>query len=98
MVISAKTKASIDAFFGAGFLAMGIDDLLSNFSVSNSIREAVYAHADKITPEIIEQANKLASKEVGLVDHFLPAILFGAAGYNLYKLYQGIRKQDQTVI
>ena len=42
-------------------LAIGLDPLFEHYSAINSIRDAVYAHADKITPGVIEQANELVS-------------------------------------
>ncbi len=57
---------AMSAFFGVASFATGLEWILSHVSKRESIRDAVYAHAvhagEKITPELIEQANKMAEQ------------------------------------
>ena len=70
-----------------GLVALGIGarELTDSLMKAGSIRDAVYYHADKITPEVIKQANTLADK----IDiTFLIGLLStGIGGILLSKVY-----------
>ena len=63
----------------------GLKRFIEGYSKTTSIREAVYAQADKITPEVIEQADQLASN-AGM-DYLVGSVFFIIAGVSLGSLY-----------
>ena len=74
-------------------LANGLIFIGNHFSKIDSIRDAVYIHADKITPEIIERANNLVS-EVGKGDYYMALISFGTMSLSGYMTY--LLSKDDT--
>ena len=70
------------AFFGLASgisLASGLYCIASGYSAQDSVRDAIYAKAEEITPQVIEQANKVGDKN-GISDVFLSMGCFGLAG------------------
>ena len=75
-------------------LAAGLDKIVSHYSKIDSVRDAVFAHADKITPQVIEQANDLVSK-VGDGDLYRAAFNLGVAGLTGAASYVFARGQSK---
>jgi hypothetical protein len=60
-------------------LAASIGALAKYQLAVDSVRDAIYFHADKITPEVIEQANR-AADDISKGDLYLALFNFGIAG------------------
>lgn len=54
-------ESAIESALAPVSLVVGLDIFANSLQRADSIRDAVYAHADKITPEVIEQTEKLVS-------------------------------------
>ena len=54
-----NVKAGILVSIGGSDVMSGLEKLAEYHAKINSISNAVYSHADKITPEIIQQANEM---------------------------------------
>tara|TARA_Y100000310_G_scaffold326837_1_gene392274 strand:+ start:958 stop:1266 length:309 start_codon:yes stop_codon:yes gene_type:complete len=74
---------------------VGLNFLLKYHSKIESLRDAVYAQADKITPEIIERANEQAS-EVGTRDYHFGLLCFALAGFFGIKSYLQSRRDSTS--
>jgi len=81
---SDKLTAGLWGLGSGAILASGLIHILNYYSNIKDVANAVYVHADKITPEIIEQAHKLVA-DVCYTNYFnegLIATLFlGGAGF-----------------
>ncbi len=85
--------SSIIGTISGANLALGIENLMFRHSAIDSIRDAVYSHADKITPEVIEQANRLVS-EVGAPYSIEICVNFAVAGFAAACSYFLARNKD----
>lgn len=72
-------EVMVSAGFTGTSLAISIMHIVNYCSSIDSIRDSVYAHADKITPELIEYTNTLVS-EVGKKDFLNGWSGLGVAG------------------
>ena len=86
-------KAILVATSGTN-IAIGLEGIVTHCLATDSVRDAVYAHADNITPEVIEQANKLAS-EVSRGNFYVALLALGVAGLTLGYMYFSGRKKEE---
>ncbi|HLC51758.1 MAG TPA: hypothetical protein VJI98_00770 [Candidatus Nanoarchaeia archaeon] len=77
-----KFCSSLEAGLGGYFIADGVRKVADYISKVDSIRDAVYRAATNITPEVITQANDLASR-VNLEQGSLFEIATGVAAIGI---------------
>jgi hypothetical protein len=78
-------------------LRWGLEGILNQSNRLEGIRNAIYSHADKITPEVIQSADKAVSEATmaNLTYTMLPTAYFALAGFCLYGLFAKIKEDKQ---
>ncbi|MEK6927202.1 MAG: hypothetical protein AABX11_02115 [Nanoarchaeota archaeon] len=92
--MSRDLRLSITSGLAITLFYMGVENLAEGISKRNSVRDAVYAKAERITPEVINEATNLSARE-GSGRYFLGALDFflaGAAGVVVYSIAR--RKEE----